>query len=85
MVQAAPSMIVSAAPKISGISGKTKWKGEVINKMKLIQFVAANPQFIELIDANESAINKMASALKSAMVVDGVRVYEERQIAARAA
>lgn len=84
-VQAAPVVMVSAAPKVSGISGKTKWKGEVTNKLKLIQFVAANPQFIGLLDANESAINKMASALKSAMIVDGVRVYEERQIAARAA
>lgn len=85
MVQAAPVMVHSAAPKISGIAGKTKWKGEVKDKMALIRFVAANPQFEGLVDANESAINKMASALKQAMIVDGVRVYEERQIAARAA
>lgn len=85
MVQSAPPIVISAAPKVSGIAGKTKWKGEVTDKLKLVQFVAANPQFIGLIDANESAINKMASALKQAMVVDGVRVYEERQIAARAA
>jgi hypothetical protein len=84
-VQALPVVAVSAAPKVAGIAGKSKWKGEVTSKLKLIQFVAANPQFIALLDANESAINKMASALKSAMVVDGVRVYEERQIAARAA
>lgn len=85
MVQHSPPIVISAAPKVSGIAGKTKWKGEVTDKLKLVQFVAANPQFIGLIDANESAINKMASALKQAMVVDGVRVYEERQIAARAA
>lgn len=85
MVQAAPIAVASAPTKVSGIAGKTKWKGEVKDKMALIRFVAANPQFEGLVDANESAINKMASALKQAMVVDGVRVYEERQIAARAA
>lgn len=85
MVQAAPVVVATATPKVSGIAGKTKWKGEVKDKLALIKFVAANPQFIGLVDANESAINKMASALKQAMVVDGVRVYEERQIAARAA
>lgn len=85
MVQAAPVSITSATPKVSGVHGKTKWKGKVTNKMKLIQFVAANPQFVELVDANESAINKMAGALKAAMIVEGVEVYEERQIAARAA
>ncbi len=85
MVQAAPVSIASSIPKTAGIHGKTKWKGRVKNKMDLIRFVAANPQFIELLDANESAINKMAGALKSAMIVDGVEVYEERQIAARAA
>lgn len=85
MVQASPVAVATATPKISGIAGKTKWKGEVKDKMALIRFVAANPQFEGLVDANESAINKMASALKQAMVVDGVRVYEERQIAARAA
>lgn len=85
MVQAAPVAVATATPKISGIAGKTKWKGEVKDKLALIKFVAANPQFIGLVDANESAINKMASALKQAMNVDGVRVYEERQIAARAA
>lgn len=85
MVQAAPVVTISATPKVAGIAIKTKWKGEVKDKLALIKFVAANPQFIGLVDANESAINKMASALKQAMIVDGVRVYEERQIAARAA
>ena len=56
-----------------------------LNWMERQGRIAANPQFEGLLDANESAINKMASALKQAMVVDGVRVYEERQIAARAA
>ncbi len=83
MVQAAPAQETQA--KVTGIAGKSTWKGRVTNKLKLIQYVAANPQFIELVDANESAINKMAGALKKAMIVDGVEVYEERQIAARAA
>lgn len=82
-VQAAPASI--APTKVSGVVSKGKWKGRVTSKIKLVQFVAANPQYLGLLDENESAINKLAGALKNQMAIDGIEAYEERQIAARAA
>ncbi len=83
MVQAAP--IATIATKTAGISSRGVWKGEVIDKMALIKYVAANPQFANLIEPNDKAINAMAKALKENLNVDGVRVWEEKTIAARSA
>jgi DNA repair exonuclease SbcCD ATPase subunit len=80
----APAAEISA-PKVAGISTRGTWKAEVTDKMALIRFVAANPQFASLLDANQSAINQMAKAMKSTMAIDGVRAYEDKSIAARAA
>ena len=85
MVQVVPTAVLTAAPKIAGISGKTKWKGRVTDRVRLIKFVAENPQYAELLEPNESAINRLASALKATLKIDGVEIYEERQIAARSA
>lgn len=70
---------------VKGISTKTLWKAEITNKMELIKFVAENPQYINLLDGNTSAINSLAKSLKGAMQVSGIRVYEEKILASRAA
>ncbi len=79
-VMTAPAVAEPVA-KVSGVSMRTVWKAEVTDKMALIAFVAANPQFANLLDANTSALNQMAKAMKDAMQIGGVRVYEDKQLA----
>lgn len=72
-----------AAAKASGISTRGTWKAEVMDKQALIAHVAANPDLLDLLDINQSALNSLARALKANAKLPGVRVYEDKQIAAR--
>lgn len=81
----APPVQAVAAPKLSGISSREDWKAEVVNLMALVQAVARGEAPLELIQANQTEINKHARALKSNMRVPGVRVYAEEVVAARRA
>jgi hypothetical protein len=85
-VIAAPVVLTTAAPsKVSGISSRKVWKAEVFDMPALIKYVAANPQFANLLEPNMTAITALAKSLKAQMTVDGVRAYEDDQIASRAA
>ena len=47
--------------------------------------MAEHPEYVDLLDANMPAINKIALALKKNCPLEGVRVFEDPVIAARAA
>ncbi|WP_261526849.1 hypothetical protein [Burkholderia multivorans] len=77
---------IAAAPvRTTGVSTRKVWKAEVSDKLALIRFVATHPEYVDLLDANMPAINKIALALKANCPLDGVRVFEENVLAARAA
>jgi hypothetical protein len=71
-----------AMPKVAGIVTREVWKGEVVDVAKLVQAAAANPQWVNLLVPNNTAVQQLARALKGAMNVPGIRVYAESQIAA---
>lgn len=76
--------VVAQVPgKIAGVSMRSHWKAKVTNKLALIKFVAANPQYIELLEPNQTALNRMAVSLKGAMQIDGIEAREEK-VSARA-
>lgn len=81
--QTAP--VVAAPAKVAGISKtKSTFKAKVIDKKAFLAFVASRPELLEMIDVNESKLNNMAKALKTAMNYPGIEVYEDKTIAARA-
>lgn len=84
-VYIAPVVPTFAAPTVKGVATKGTWKGEVTDKLALVKFVAANPQFLNLLDPATKEINAIAKALKANANIDGVRVFEEKSIASRAA
>lgn len=76
--------VVAPMPgKIAGVTMRSNWKAKVTNKLALIKFVAANPQYIEVLDENQTALNRMAVSLKGAMQIDGVEARDEK-VSARA-
>lgn len=77
--------VVTPIAQTKGVSSRKVWKAEVSDKLALIQYVAAHPEFIGLLDANMPAINKIALALKKNCPLAGVRVFEDDVLAARAA
>lgn len=77
---------VAVAPRVTaGVSSRKVWKAEVNDKLALIRYVADHPEYVDLLDANMPAINKIALALKANCPLKGVRVFEDSVIAARAA
>ncbi|ABN87738.1 hypothetical protein X880_6062 [Burkholderia pseudomallei MSHR4032] len=77
--------VVAAAPQTKGVSTRKVWKAEISDKLALVRYVAAHPEYVDLLDANMPAINKIALALKANCPLDGVRVFEDNVLAARAA
>ncbi|MDE1007693.1 MAG: hypothetical protein OSB38_18675 [Paraburkholderia fungorum] len=77
---------MTAAPrKTAGVSTRMVWKAEISDKLALIRYVAEHPEYVDLLDANMPAVNKIALALKANCPLAGVRVFEDAVIAARAA
>lgn len=63
-----------SAPKAKGIAMVDKWTAEVTDFAALVKHVAATPALIELLSPNETALRKMAEALKGAAKIPGVKV-----------
>ena len=77
--------VIASIPQTKGVSTRMVWKAEVSDKLALIRYVAEHPEYVDLLDANMPAINKIALALKKNCPLEGVRVFEDPVIAARAA
>ena len=72
-----------AAPKVSGLSFRETYKAEVTDMRALVQAVASGAQPITLLQANQTALDGMARALKEALAIPGVRLVKDRIAASR--
>ena len=81
-VYVAPVQVEKATPVVSGISYRTTYSARVTDKAKLVAFVAANPSFLNLVQADSVALNALARSLKTGMQIPGVVVDEKRVVAA---
>lgn len=77
--------VVSIAPKLSGIASKGTYKGKCTSLLDLVRFIAQHPEHVNLVKANDTAINQLAKAQRDACKVDGILVWEEKTLAARSA
>ncbi len=90
MIERGPSVPAATPPIVqptirpsSGVSTRELWKADVTDLIALVKYVAANPQFVGLLQANQTAIGAMARSLKSTMRIPGVRVWNEGAVAVR--
>lgn len=77
--------IASAAPRVSGISGRSTWQAAVKDKAAFLKYVAEHPEWTHLVDVNMPALNGLARSQKSALALPGIEAVEVQGIAARAA
>jgi hypothetical protein len=76
--------LVVAAPtyeKSKAVVHRDNWSGEVTDLKALVKYVAKNPQFIGLLQINQTALNAQARALKGTMAIPGVRPVNNRVVA----
>ncbi len=87
-----PMPVVAAPPMPTGISTQERWYAEVVSIRMLAAAVGAGSQPEELLigldrydtGLSSPALNKMATALKSALSIPGVKPYSKLGVAARA-
>lgn len=78
-----PLAIPQPVAKVGGLATRSAWRAEVTDKGALVRYVAEHPEWLHLVDANTTALNGLARSQKSALAIPGVRIVEEKQLAAR--
>jgi len=68
-----------------GISVKKTWKAEVTDKVALINAIIANPAFLNIIEIDSAALDRLAKATEGNIPLAGVRTFQEESMARRAA
>lgn len=82
IIEAAATMPVApvAPPMPKGTGSREKWEARLEDKPdalhRLVKYIAANPQFLGLLKIDQSAANKLAGSLKSALKIDGLIVED---------
>jgi hypothetical protein len=65
-----------------GVSVASNWKGEVVSLGALVKAVAAGQASLNLLMANESAINQLARATRGTLQVPGIRFFSQATVRA---
>ncbi len=82
-VMVAPVVQSTIPAKGTGTSSRGTWSAEVTNLHELIKHVAAHPEHINLLSANQTALNGLARSLKKSMQIPGVKPIEKTSLAVR--
>lgn len=80
----APVVTVERA-RATGISTSTKIDFQVTDLLLLVQHIAAHPELINLLKADDVKLRAYVKGVGTACALPGVRVFEDRVMSARAA
>lgn len=82
-VEVAPVYVAPATPAVSGISMRETWSADVVDLSALVRHVAEHHEYLNLVMANQPALNALARSLKQSMAVPGVKAVATSGMAAR--
>lgn len=68
-----------------GLSTRKVWKARVTDKAALIKAALENPAFLNLIEIDEPALDRLAKAMEGRVPLAGVECFQEETLARRAA
>lgn len=74
--------VAPMTPKVAGIAFRETWSANVTDFHALVKYVAANPQYLGLLQANSAALNGQARSLKGQLRIPGVEAVATRDVAA---
>lgn len=75
---ALPVAIMPEAPKVVGApNGIKKYRAEVVDMKKLLAYVVANPQWINLIEVRQGDLDRLANQMKEAFPFPGCALRTE--------
>lgn len=70
-------------PKVAGVSHRELWSARVVSLPQLVDHVAAHHDQVNLLQANQPALNTLARALKGTMQLPGVEAVCTPNVAIR--
>ena len=73
---AAPAKVAATRGRDSVVAVSKTWKAQLVDKMELVQAVAAGRLPLSVLEPNMSALTQIARETKSERTVDGVRFFE---------
>ena len=78
----APPQAQPAFQHAKGVTVAANWKGEVVSLEVLVKAIAAGKANINLVMANETAINQLARATRGTLAVPGIRFFSQSTVRA---
>lgn len=78
-----PAPVPSRIPKVQGLSTSIRWKGEVTSLLELVRAVANGDAPIDLLQINQPELNRLAKALRGAMIIPGIRAVSAESFTQR--
>lgn len=75
---AIPVAVVPEAPRVVGApSGVKKYKAEIVDMKKLLAYIMANPQWINLVEIRQGDLDRLANQMKEAFPFPGCTLRTE--------
>lgn len=89
MIRETPVVIMPVfAPRqavSSPVSTRVVYKGLVTNKQQALRYIVENPQYLELVDFNETKLNRLVSSMGAAFRFPGVQLTQSASAVTRSA
>lgn len=88
-IQEAASMMTAepvaqtAPAKAAGVTTRKTWKGRVTNKQVLLAFIAQHPEYLELVEIKQGALDRIIHAAGGTLCFPGVENIEETSVVSR--
>jgi hypothetical protein len=80
----APAAVVAPmVTQVGGNSVRKVWKAKISNWVELVQFIAANPDYLNLISFNQGVADKLMAATDGKLKIGGLEAYQDSIVAIR--
>lgn len=82
---AVPVVAAPQAPKVVGApSGMKKYRAEVVDLRKLLAYIVSKPEWLNLVDIQQGALDRLANQMKEAFPFPGCKLQVETVVRAAA-
>jgi ribosome-associated toxin RatA of RatAB toxin-antitoxin module len=79
-----PTSSVPTPPRPAGLASRVTWRAQVTDLLALVRYVAANPQYLPLLQPNTKTLDQQARSLQARLALPGVQAVGTRDVAIRA-
>jgi hypothetical protein len=83
MMAAEPVPVQAAPTKAAGVTTRKVWRGHIVNKQVLLAFIAQHPEYLDLVEIKQGALDRMILAAGGTLCFPGVENIEETTVVSR--